>query len=271
MRFEAVLNCQRGCGLPQASPRAPCRDHMTSAATRILRARGHFEVLGLPREQCTSAAVRAQFTKLVKEVHPDKCSHLDAAAAFRRLQAANDALKATGSRTRHSLREQRRRPTDRAPSRPAGDDRLDARPRRGGRAASCWRRPPHRLRGGRRRRRARGSPRAAGARADARAACARLLVGARLPYEGHSKEVIGAKVAAGLEKAGARDGGDRPWRYAVGPGGQRRWPGRSASLMCLLKVVFRLMTVHFSICGSARWGPSGLGGGESDRAPSDPL
>ena len=53
---------------------------MTSAATRILRARGHFEVLGLPREQCTSAAVRAQFTKLVKEVHPDKCSHPDAAA-----------------------------------------------------------------------------------------------------------------------------------------------------------------------------------------------
>ena len=83
---------------------------MTSAATRILRARGHFEVLGLPREQCTSAAVRAQFTKLVKEVHPDKCSHPDAAAAFRRLQAANDALKATGSRTRHLLREQRRPP-----------------------------------------------------------------------------------------------------------------------------------------------------------------
>ena len=42
---------------------------MASAATRILRARGHFEVLGLPREQCTSAAVRAQFTKLVKEVY----------------------------------------------------------------------------------------------------------------------------------------------------------------------------------------------------------
>ena len=83
---------------------------MASAATRILRARGHFEVLGLPREQCTSAAVRAQFTKLVKEVHPDKCSHPDAAAAFRRLQAANDALKATGSRTRHLLREQRRPP-----------------------------------------------------------------------------------------------------------------------------------------------------------------
>ena len=98
---------------------------MASAATRILRARGHFEVLGLPREQCTSAAVRAQFTKLVKEVHHDKCSHPAAAAAFRRLQEADDAWTATGSRTRHLLREQRRppdRPSAVAPLQPhAGD------------------------------------------------------------------------------------------------------------------------------------------------------
>ena len=178
---------------------------MTSAATRILRARGHFEVPGLPREQCTSAAVRAQFTKLVKEVHPDKCSHPDAAAAFRRLQAANDALKATGSRTRHLLREQRRPPDRPSAVAPVletiGSTRVLAA------AAGCLVLaevcriafgedavavepvahlvPPE--------------------REPTRAPLAPAFSStAGLPYEGHSKEVIGAKVAAGLEKAAAR-------------------------------------------------------------------
>ena len=186
-------------------PLGTTRDHMASAATRILRARGHFEVLGLPREQCTSAAVRAQFTKLVKEVHPDKCSHPDAAAAFRRLQAANDALKATGSRTRHLLREQRR-PPDR-PSAVAplletiGSTRVLAA------AAGCLVL-------------AEVCRIAFGEDAVAVEPVAHLVPPEReptrtplapafsstagLPYEGHSKEVIGAKVAAGLEKAAAR-------------------------------------------------------------------
>ena len=52
---------------------------------------------------------------------------------FAGLQAANDALKATGSRTRHLLREQRRPPDRPSAVAPVlGDDRLDARPRRGG-------------------------------------------------------------------------------------------------------------------------------------------
>ena len=176
---------------------------MASAAARILRARGHFEVLGLPREQCTSAAVRAQFTKLVKEVHPDKCAHPDATAAFRRLQAANDALKATGSRTRHLLREQRRPPE--APSVVApvletiGSTRVLAA------AAGClvlaefFRiafaddavvEPVHLV-----------PP----ARKPTRVPLAPAFSStAGLPYEGHSKEAIRAKVALGLEAAAVR-------------------------------------------------------------------
>ena len=212
---------------------------MTSAATRILRARGHFEVLGLPREQCTSAAVRAQFTKLVKEVHPDKCSHPDAAAAFRRLQAANDALKATGSRTRHLLREQRR-PPDR-PSAVAplletiGSTRVLAA------AAGCLVLAEVTRR-----------------RGDAVAVGPCVLVPperepTRTPPRPRSRRRPGCPTRATRRRSSAprsppgwrprrRDGASgsrsRPWPRGRTCGGRRRWPGRSVRAALLNKVVF---------------------------------
>ena len=163
---------------------------MTSAAARILRARGHFEVLGLPREQCTSAAVRAQFTKLVKEVHPDKCAHPDATAAFRRLQAANDALKATGSRTRHLLREQRRPPGSTRVLAAAAGCLVLAEVFRIAFADDAVVEPVHLV-----------PP----AREPTRVPLAPAFSStAGLPYEGHSKEAIRAKVALGLEAAAMR-------------------------------------------------------------------
>ena len=211
---------------------------MTSAATRILRARGHFEVLGLPREQCTSAAVRAQFTKLVKEVHPDKCSHPDAAAAFRRLQAANDALKATGSRTRHLLREQRRPPDRPSAVAPVletiGSTRVLAA------AAGCLvLAEVCRIAFGEEAVAVEpvASPRAAGARADARAARARVLVDGRAALRGpleRSHRRQGRRRAGESRGAAARLAGSRsrPWPRGRTCGGRRRWPGRSVRPLC---------------------------------------
>ena len=56
---------------------------------RVLAASTHFEVLGLPNAPITPRDAGAAFRKLSLTVHPDHCSHPQAAEAMRRVAEAH--------------------------------------------------------------------------------------------------------------------------------------------------------------------------------------
>ena len=76
---------------------------MASTARRILAAKCHFEVLQLPPEQTTSAAVKQAYLKLAQAVHPDHLAHADAPKAFSRLKTSYEALQSNSGRTSHLM------------------------------------------------------------------------------------------------------------------------------------------------------------------------
>ena len=62
------------------------------AVQRVLAASTHFEVLGLPNAPITPRVAGDAFRKLSLTVHPDHCSHPQAAEAMRRVAEAHQVV-----------------------------------------------------------------------------------------------------------------------------------------------------------------------------------
>jgi curved DNA-binding protein CbpA len=59
---------------------------------RILASKTHFDVFDIPPVAVDVDVIKKLYRRLALKVHPDKCSHADGPAAFRRLAEANDVL-----------------------------------------------------------------------------------------------------------------------------------------------------------------------------------
>lgn len=69
---------------------------------RILSANDHYSVLGLARD-AEETAIKTEFRKRAREVHPDKNSSPLAEEAFKRLQKAHETLSNPTSRRRYNI------------------------------------------------------------------------------------------------------------------------------------------------------------------------
>jgi hypothetical protein len=72
-----------------------------SSIAAVASAKSLFGVLGLPDEICSASDVKKAYRRLALEVHPDKCSHPDAKAAFQRLSEAYDSLNSETAQRRY--------------------------------------------------------------------------------------------------------------------------------------------------------------------------
>ena len=81
---------QRAARLPQGDVR------------RVLTARTHYDVLGLPRGARAAEAKKA-FHKLALKLHPDKCSQPLSEEAFKRVEAAHRTLTDAALRAEYDL------------------------------------------------------------------------------------------------------------------------------------------------------------------------
>eukprot|EP00667_Euglena_gracilis_P016008 EG_transcript_16700 len=68
---------------------------------RVLRSESFFDLLGLPQDVSDEDAVRRAYKALSVRIHPDKCSHPDAAEAFKQLRRACDVLLDPDTRAAH--------------------------------------------------------------------------------------------------------------------------------------------------------------------------
>lgn len=85
-------------GSGDAGPRGVLRDDAT--CRRVLQAADYYEVLGAPRSS-DELAVKTEFRRRAREVHPDKNSSPLAAEAFKRVQKAYEVLSDAKARRRY--------------------------------------------------------------------------------------------------------------------------------------------------------------------------
>jgi curved DNA-binding protein CbpA len=74
---------------------------MESNIDAVLSAKSFFGVLGLPNELCSVSNVKKAYRRLALLIHPDKCNHASAKAAFQRLSEAYDSLNSETAQRRY--------------------------------------------------------------------------------------------------------------------------------------------------------------------------
>ena len=87
----AAADARVAAATAAASGDAPPKSATAAEVARVLAAPDDAAVLGVP-PGAGAAALRARYRELAVALHPDKCAHADAKAAFQRLVEAYGAL-----------------------------------------------------------------------------------------------------------------------------------------------------------------------------------
>ena len=66
---------------------------MQDLIDKILGSDCPFEVLGIKEDGCTERICKLGYMKMALMFHPDKCSHVDAEAVFKKIGEANEIVK----------------------------------------------------------------------------------------------------------------------------------------------------------------------------------